>query len=97
MRQSTNQTDNLLARSALAALLGGAAIGALGYLTLVDRTDRTHWSDLPCLATHTEAYEYRDDRPHKQGGRGGMLTGQRTTCVERATVGPVMPRGWKPG
>lgn len=75
----------------LSGVFAVAAIAAFG-----DWTDRSNWSSLACAQSHEEIYQYRDDRPHKQGGRNGMLTGSRTFCDERATVGPVMPLGWKP-
>lgn len=59
-------------------------------------TDRSTWSTFACVATHEEPYSHKDVRPHAQGGRGGEITGSITVCDAHATVGPVMPRGWRP-
>jgi len=34
----------------------------------------------PCPWTHQEERKRHDDRPHKQGGRGGMITYHVTVC-----------------
>jgi len=34
----------------------------------------------PCPWTHLEERKRHDDRPHKQGGRGGMITYHITVC-----------------
>ena len=81
----------LTPRQSTMILVGTAFVG-LSVVSLMGRgVDRSTWSDLPCIEARTETYRYMDDRPHKQGGRGGVLTGHRSVCVERATVGPVLP------
>jgi len=77
-------------------LLGMAVFLAAG-LYMADRTDRGGWTELNCIASHVETETRPDSRPHKQGGRGGMITTERTVCDERASIGPVMPEGWRPG
>lgn len=78
---------------AIPAGLAAAMVAAGGPATAV--VDRSGWSELPCLASHTETRHRMDDRPHRQGGRGGSIAYQVTVCDERAAVGPVMPATWR--
>jgi hypothetical protein len=51
------------------------AVGVAFIASSDDWADRSNWSELACLASYEENYEYRDTRPVPQGGRGGTLTG----------------------
>jgi hypothetical protein len=65
-----------------------AAVAVIACLCAVGRsdgTDRSEWSGLPCVSFAAEAE-----------GRTAPLHGRRAVCAERATVGPVMPSGWRP-